>query len=447
MKRCQLEDAFFISSLLEAPIEQLRARGFPVERILKSEPAEPIPEPQSQTTFPSQPEEMAPTPTIAAIPPILASDANQSVSKSNNSQPVPPNLSATTLESSKGDQSESFQDLLTGMFPGIDKDYIYNKLGPNPTMEQVQSVAEELSLGNYPKTRKGDFAENETASTVSNLAQDDLNDPGPRKSGLRKKLGRAFNGLRPSSIGGLQLPQPAGNRIPKGGQVVSGDSISAPTSNLGLHQEIQKPVPPVVDVNSHDNLGTMLQSAIKSSSHVSKSGIHSHTQQLTSIPTDLDRGETCEMLPGHSLKPFAGKHGNGATSNGILLFSARETPESEIFLSAHEAVIESFALVLERLCGVYGLPIASVAIFHEPNGGTIAFNANKAVHCNLRFFFSLFYTKGQQGSSECYSYWFVTLAHELAHHFVSAHNKEHGFYTESFVSMYLPKLVALLASL
>ena len=49
LQRCQLEDAFFISSLLEAPLDQLRARGFPVDRIIKAEPVqepelEPFPE-------------------------------------------------------------------------------------------------------------------------------------------------------------------------------------------------------------------------------------------------------------------------------------------------------------------------------------------------------------------------------------------------------------------
>jgi hypothetical protein len=33
------------------------------------------------------------------------------------------------------------------------------------------------------------------------------------------------------------------------------------------------------------------------------------------------------------------------------------------------------------------------------------------------------------------------MAHELAHHLVSAHNKEHGYYTESYVTLYLPRLV------
>ena len=44
-------------------------------------------------------------------------------------------------------------------------------------------------------------------------------------------------------------------------------------------------------------------------------------------------------------------------------------------------------------------------------------------------------------------YFAVTMAHELSHNLVSGHTKEHGFYTESFATKYLPKLVDLLASL
>jgi hypothetical protein len=159
------------------------------------------------------------------------------------------------------------------------------------------------------------------------------------------------------------------------------------------------------------------------------------------------------MVPGHSLQPLAGPTGSLAARNGIRIFSARGVPESEGFLRLHPHVVESFSLVLERLCSVYGLSKSTVAIFHDPKGGTIAFNANRALHFNVRFYHSLHHkddraddlSSSTAASAECYGYWYVTMAHELAHHMVSAHNKEHGFYTESYVSMYLPRLVALLA--
>ena len=354
-------------------------------------------------------------------------------------QPKPTTLASPT---------EGFEEVLSQMFPGMDKEYLRNMLGPSPSLEEVQRFAEEMASGSYPKDES--LSENGTEATSSNSLQGDQDDASASSlkkgaSGLRKKFGRAFSGLRPSSIGGL--PHSGSNSKPPKAPpaAIGGSTIAGPGG--GSLQESQKPVPTVADAQSHDNLGHLLQSAIKSSSQVNKSGIHSHNQELTSIPEGLDRGETCEMIPGHSLKPFPGPRGTGMTTNGIRIFSAREIPASEAFLLQNDLVIETFAVVLEHLCGVYGLPRTSLAMFHDPNGGTIAFNAGKALHCNIRFFYALFFSKGLHTSSDCYSYWFVTFAHELAHHLVSAHNREHGFYTESYVTKYLPKFVALLASL
>jgi hypothetical protein len=195
----------------------------------------------------------------------------------------------------------------------------------------------------------------------------------------------------------------------------------------------------------------MLKRAVQSSSAVDQRGVNSHDSTVvTSIPEGLDRGETCEMMPGHSLQPLAGPAGGSLkTKNGIRVFSARGAPDSESFLRLHPHVVEAFSQVLGRLCGVYGLSPSTVAIFHDARGGTIAFNANRALHFNVRFYHSLHFDGRDGGSSsaDCHCYWFVTMAHELAHHMVSAHNKEHGFYTESYVTMYLPKLVAVLNGL
>ena len=94
------------------------------------------------------------------------------------------------------------------------------------------------------------------------------------------------------------------------------------------------------------------------------------------------------------------------------------------------------------------LPVQSIAMFHEPSGGTIAFNRGRSIYYNLRFFYSLHYRNGTKPpSADCYSYWFVTTAHELSHNLVSAHNKEHGFYTERYAALYLPQLATLIAAL
>jgi hypothetical protein len=88
--------------------------------------------------------------------------------------------------------------------------------------------------------------------------------------------------------------------------------------------------------------------------------------------------------------------------------------------------------------------LLSIAIYHDPAGVSIAFNRNKALHFNVRFFYALHYEPRKHDRAECYAYWFVTICHELAHHLVSGHTKEHGFYCETYNQLYLPKLVFLL---
>jgi hypothetical protein len=190
----------------------------------------------------------------------------------------------------------------------------------------------------------------------------------------------------------------------------------------------------------------VVEQTVQQSSRVDESGISSPETTQMSIPEGLDRGSACEVVPGQNLKPYPGTS-NGKTHNGIRVFSARLHPSSEDFLRAHFDAVESFAVVLERLCAVYSLDLSTIAIFHDPTGGTIAFNSNRALHFNVRFFFSLHYLQSKHHSRDCYSYWFTTTAHELAHHMASGHNKEHGFYTESYVALYLPKLASLFSQL
>lgn len=439
LKRCQLEDAFFISSLLEAPVEQLRARGFPIDRILKPEPPTPPPPPRPPTPPPAPAPPPVAEPTV--VPPKATGEVTASAGNGANSSVTPPvstsapPSTAETTAPNEGLSGEGVEEILHQMFPDADEDYIRSCLGSSPTLDHVRGLADQMASGHYPKKNESE------AGTVATSFDEESSSPSKRpKGGLRKKLGRAFNGLRGSGFGGATMP-PIGNVASSMGRVAG--AATGPRTM----EEQSKPVPAVSDANSHSNLEKMLETAVQNSSQIDSRGIDSQSTKLTSIPEGLDRGDTCEIIPGHSLKPFAGPRNNGKTHNGIRVFSSRNAPESETFLSEHQNVVETFALVLERLCGVYGLKLETVAIFHDPTGGTIAFNANRALHFNARFFYSLHFSQNKHLSREAYCYWFVTMAHELAHHMVSAHNKEHGFYTESYVTLYLPKLLALVGGL
>jgi len=435
LKRCQLEDAFFISSLLEAPLDQLRARGFPVDRILKPAPAlelapvvipPPVP---TRTDAPSGgPQQAAPDKPKSQPSATLAAASAASAQNANTQQ-----------ES----ESEGFEQIMKQMYPDADENYIRAALGKNASLDDVQRLATNMSSGNYPKKEtSSDSAAQEQGSTK------DDEFPKKKKAGLRSRLGRALGGLKGSGAtgSGSGAPPPT----PPQASTAGGQSQSSDTSggdvgpagpSTGTHHESTSPVSAAADAQSQNKLDEMLQNTVNASTNVNRQGVQSQQTQLASIPKELDRGDTCEVVPGHSLKPFPGPRGSAKTQNGIRVFSSRSIPGSEVFLTENQESLEAFALVLERLSSVYRLQLDSIAIFHDPSGGTIAFNSNRALHFNVRFFHALHFLQGKHLNSDCYSYWFVTTAHELAHHLVHAHSKEHGFYTESYMSLYLPKLM------
>jgi len=445
LKRCQLEDAFFISSLLEAPVEQLRARGFPVDRILKPQP-------------------VAPPPPPPVAPSAATRNPNDSTSKSENGNRSTRATMASSTEAGppgNGPQQtiahdvpsvEHFFDTLKQMYPDADEEYIRSRLGSTPSLDTVRQLAEEMASGDYPRGKNSPTDADTVASSIGTESeQTDAESPKKNKKGIRKKLGRALHSLRPSNLGGSAASSPpplADNAGSAGGSGAGAGTMAAPGTSV--QHESTEPVHAAADAQSHSNLESMLEQKAKSTSKVGAAP-HSVDSHLTAtIPEGLDRGQTCEMVPGQSLLPYRGPRGDGQTRHGIRLFSTRNRPESEEFLRQNPDVVDSFSLVLDRLCSVYDLKPSSVGIFHGPAGGTIAFNAG-SLYFNIRFFHALHWRSSvpatASSSSDCYSYWFVTFAHELAHNLVSAHNKEHGFYTESYVTMYLPKLLQLLRSL
>jgi hypothetical protein len=443
LKRCQLEDAFFISSLLEAPLDQLRARGFPVDRILPKPVL--VPEP-TVANIPAKYGNAPPHGTAQGTAELVPNSSSKISSDEKEIQSTTNSVPSAKAASPPQDESASqgFEQILKQMYPDVEEKYLRAALGKNPSMDDVQRLATDMSSGNYPKedsTSDSDTVDT-GASSVRGEQEPDTSFSKKSKSSLRKKLGR-FGGF----LSGATPPRPP-SALPGSGQGQQQDSSGSGVGPAGPSTGVQdhtNPVSPAVDAQSQNQLDKMLQNTVSASSNVNRQGVEAQETPLTAIPEGLDRGETCEAIPGQSLKPFPGPRGSATTQNGIRVFSSRTTPVSEVFLTEHQSSVESFSIVLQRLCSVFALKLGSIAIFYDPSGGTIAFNSNRALHFNLRFFHSLHFLQNKHLSSECYSYWFVTTAHELAHHIVSAHNKDHGFYTESYMSLYLPKLVRLLS--
>ncbi|KAK0674007.1 hypothetical protein QBC41DRAFT_310133 [Cercophora samala] len=168
---------------------------------------------------------------------------------------------------------------------------------------------------------------------------------------------------------------------------------------------------------------------------------------LFAPPTEREVKEKatyCDATPAQNIT-FAAE-----APRGMRVFVSKDLSiDASTFLANNIVRIKQFELLL-RDCGeIYRLPAKALHIFYDEKGGTIAFNANGSVFCNLRFFNQLHGTgeemwRGLKGQKrvEATTWWWVVLAHELAHNLVKAHDSEHSYYTESFIQQYFPSMMA-----
>ncbi|KAK0635252.1 hypothetical protein B0T17DRAFT_612150 [Bombardia bombarda] len=136
---------------------------------------------------------------------------------------------------------------------------------------------------------------------------------------------------------------------------------------------------------------------------------------------------------------------------GMRIFVSRDMSVSVgEFLTANVGAIGYFESVLREVSNIFGLSTEVLHIYYDEQGTTIAFNSNGSIFCNFRFFKQLHEARMAipgganvvRGKIEASTWWWVVIAHELAHNLVGPHNSEHSYYTESFIQQYLPKMMA-----
>ncbi len=433
LQHCELKDAFFLTSLLEASIGTLRNRGFPVDRIVKPQP--PVIEAKAE-------------PPRKETPAANTSKVSPNKSRSSNNAGTMNDGSTDAATTNPTQPSGGFDTILKSMYPQYDASKIREMLGPNPSREKAAEVANELAE---------ELNKDATGSDLENTKKGTEADAGSMPMAKKEKksaLGKMREGLNPirgltkmpqmlnKRIGGSHPPQGVGvdgqgnkgeiRRVGQGKGAGQGDDAES----KGREDAVQK------------SLEAMLEQSIQSSRAVNSSGVASQETLLQNLPEGIDCGSNgCEIVPAQNIRPFKGPYGNYKSRYGIrVMAAASSTPEANEafgFLSNNFDAVDNFSVVIGHLVQIFKLNISSVGIYYDPNGNTIAFNSNKAFHFNLRFFHALH--RHDWNSKSCYSYWYTVFCHELAHNLVSAHNKEHGKYTESIVMLYLPALIDFLA--
>ena len=256
--------------------------------------------------------------------------------------------------------------------------------------------------------------------------------PGPAPAPKNRSRGGLFSGLsRRLGINGEgEAQQQLQNFLGGGGpsHATENHTDNPPTYDEASMSGVSKSKSGTEQVSSPHAVQQNLINAIQSSRAHDSSTLFSPptTQEIK------EQASYCDSTPAQNIMFLAD------ASNGMRIFVSKTLSiPTSAFLSQNSSALNNFAALLSDVADVYSLPRKALHIYYDEQGGTIAFNANGSVFCNFRFFAQLHQRKMESSSSsvdgeaktEAGAYWWIVVAHELAHNLVKDHNSEHSFYT------------------
>lgn len=251
----------------------------------------------------------------------------------------------------------------------------------------------------------------------------------PRPRGFLDGIGRRFGFDRRQSS---QLSHASGSNTMA--IETSEDDVPPP-----YQQSVEKPrtrTPQPEAVTAPHQLQRNLVNAIQASRAHNSTSVANQPE----VNNVKETATYCDARPGHNTSYI------GETS-GVRVFldntvAANGMPAAK-FLAANASALKLFASILLDCADTFSLKRNTVHIFYDDAGSTIAFNQNKSLFFNYRYFENLHLPLVQQGNRmDAISYWCVVMAHELAHNLVSDHSAQHSYYTESMIIQYFSKIAS-----
>ncbi|KAF8415202.1 hypothetical protein L210DRAFT_3465017 [Boletus edulis BED1] len=127
----------------------------------------------------------------------------------------------------------------------------------------------------------------------------------------------------------------------------------------------------------------------------------------------------------------------------VKVFTTEDVPDADTFMNAMHDVLTRFVDVLTPVAELYDLPLSLLHVFYDVAGGPIAFNRDRRIFLNLRYFEAWHDQDVQNsGPEQAQISWFFTLAHELAHNLIKEHNSEHVFWFAAICEAHVRKALA-----
>ena len=373
-KQCRLNDALLLSTLLSTSLENLRRKGFPVDRILNLTQtlklAKPIDDPPSYDSRPS---------------------------------------STTKKETDDFNLQMAY---LASMFPGMDPELIRKELQAAQGNPDPMSLAANKLVENATNSSTGQMVKKPpTVPTPNTVAPP----PNQESTSIFSMFDQIKKNLGLSGSDMAIEPERRQTQITRGDQ---------PLPNTQ-----QRSITP----SSTNQIKSQLANSVSKLSSIQESRIHAQipNDPEPSIPTPQSTKDPCKIIADADLMHVE-------TIGGLFFYVDRAfgPSQSQEIASSNRAGLERFVMVLKVLADVFSISTNTMAMYWDQTGDTIAFNRNKSLFFNAKYYMGLHYVKCRQSARNSmpgsfgnqlspgdedprtFYYWFMTFCHELAHNFV-----------------------------
>ncbi|KAJ1551414.1 hypothetical protein HK096_011447, partial [Nowakowskiella sp. JEL0078] len=473
--KCRLNDALLLSTLLSTSLVNLKRKGFPVDRILnltasrlkeaailqeqKRQQAERMMEEEKKRLREQSEKTVTDQLSTSVAPPVPRKEKNS--------------LDSTLTQSVMKDVED-----LTKIFPDVDLGYArqeVEKLGSKMASDQkLQTLTNRWLESSYQK-KSLEPKENDTLNA----------DKSKSSEAEEENLYNMFNRV------GKSLGLWDSNSTNK----VSGTSENGSPPLPPRHDQEESKISKTVTKQTSSTVapGPPANPLEQINPEFTKSLKNQLSRSLQSLQSNRDPGFRAD-IPGDNSAPeiprnsLSANHCTIISDNDLVLhpdtfdnltlfYDRRVSGEIQtIVTSVHgRDGLKRFAGVLRLLASVFSVPAKTMHLYFDQRGETVAFNRNKTIFFNARYYLGLHYSEEKNSdpsdrnslvprlalpgsfggsfalvhssnavsekNSETYYYWFMVACHELAHNWVSEHNSQHEFYLSSFAQYYMKNLV------
>ncbi|KAF8131205.1 hypothetical protein EV363DRAFT_1584042 [Boletus edulis] len=131
--------------------------------------------------------------------------------------------------------------------------------------------------------------------------------------------------------------------------------------------------------------------------------------------------------------------------NNIQVYVNEDMPDADKFMTHMCGPLARFADIIIALSKIYRISTTRLCIFYDISGGCIAFNCQGVIYLNLRYFELWHDEQVKSGDRQnAQMWWFLTLAHEIAHNLTELHNSDHEFWFSAICEAHLAAFSQLL---